>query len=186
MKFNLFKIFIIKPFLIVHSTIKGVFTMERIVLRGAMILGVLFIPTLVRKPTAKLWFPFFLFNGILNLLIDSFLVGKKYLKYPKRLASKQFKTNIVYDLLICPYLSVWYCQSSYHSKFPGIIGKLLLFGIPQSTYEIWAARKTDLLKFNRLKWTWVHSLFAVFGVKITIRALLEIPKRVMFKERNQQ
>lgn len=155
---------------------------ERFIIRTSIILSVLFIPTLFKRPSVKLWVPFFIFNGAINVLIDSYLVSNNYLKYPKRFVHNKFKINIVYDILICPFLTVWYCQSSFNSTLREVVIKLLLFSTPQAIYEILLERKTKLLKFNKRKWTWVHSLVAVFTIKIFSRAIFEIPKRIVVKE----
>ncbi|MDG5789269.1 hypothetical protein QA612_17555 [Evansella sp. AB-P1] len=152
--------------------------LERFVIRFAIVFGILAIPTLFRKPSWKLWVPYFLLNGVLNHLFDAILVKTGKLKYPVRFLPRKFKINFVYDYIICAFLSVWYGQATYNSRLPGIVGKLLLFGLPQSTYEIWGERKTKLLKFQG-NWDWVHSAFAVFIVKILTRSILEVIKRVV-------
>ncbi len=113
---------------------------ERIILIAGIIFGLVSIPTLFKKPSVKLWLPLFIVDGLVNYAFDKTLVKTKQLKYPVRFLPRKFQINVVYDFLVCPFLSLWYCQSTYNSKLPGIIGKLMLFGIPQSVYEIWLER----------------------------------------------
>ncbi|MCL7749043.1 CBO0543 family protein [Halalkalibacter alkaliphilus] len=149
---------------------------ERVILNLGIIFGILSFPTLFKRPSVKFWLPLFIVDGLVNYAFDKTLVKTKKLKYPVRFLPKKFEINVIYDFLVCPILSVWYCQSTYNSKLPGIIGKLMLFGIPQAVYEIWLERCTKALKFKG-GWTWVHSMFAVFIVKIISRIFLEICKR---------
>lgn len=101
-------------------------------------------------------------------------------KYPIRIKPRMFKINIVYDLLVCPYLSIWYCQSTYNDNIPNIIKKLFLWVLPQGAYEILLERKTKSLKFKK-GYEWYHSLFLVFVVKILARLVLEFIKPFIVK-----
>ncbi|MBB6452685.1 hypothetical protein HNQ94_001131 [Salirhabdus euzebyi] len=148
---------------------------SNVIVKLGIVFGILSFPTLFRKPSGKLWVPFFLLNGAINHVFDKILVTRKKVKYPVRFLPNIFKINVVYDYLVCPYLSVWFCQSTYHSKLPGIITKLILFGLPQGAYEIWLERKTKTLQFRK-NWRWMYSLFLVFIVKILSRGLLELFK----------
>ncbi|MBM7573326.1 CBO0543 family protein [Aquibacillus albus] len=141
---------------------------ERLIIKFGIVFGVLAFPTLFRKPSAKIWIPLYLCNCIVNYLFDMALVKTKKVMYPIRFLPKIFKINVVYDFLVCPFLSVWYCQSTYNSKLSGLIIKLLVFGIPQAIYEVFLERKTDALKFKG-NWRWFHSFFLVFVVKIISR-----------------
>ncbi|MRH41312.1 hypothetical protein GH741_01325 [Aquibacillus halophilus] len=151
------------------------------IIRLAIILSVLFTPTLFRHPSAKLWIPFFLLNGFVNHCFNKILVTTNKVKYPIRFKPKIFKINFVYDYLICPYLSVWYCQSTYNDNFSGILKKAVYWGFPQTIYEIWLERKTKALKFQK-GWRWFHSLFLVFIVKFLSRGMLELMKRTYWYE----
>ncbi|MDT8860551.1 hypothetical protein N0O92_09920 [Alkalihalobacillus sp. MEB130] len=149
---------------------------ERSIIKLGIIFGMISTITLFKKPSVKIWFPLYLINCIVNYVFDKSLVETKQVSYPVRFQPKMFKINVVYDFLVCPFLSIWYCQSTYHSKFPGLVGKLLLFATPQAIYEIVLERKTDALKFKG-KWRWLYSFFLVFVVKVISRGMLEVIKK---------
>lgn len=154
----------------------GVFvSLDKFIYRMGILLGIIFFPTLFKRPTYKLWVPFFLWNGLVNVMLDTYLVKTNKVKYPVRFKPRKFKINIIYDVFICPYLSVWYCQSTYNDKLLTIIKKLFLWGLPQSVYEILLERKTNTLKFQ-MGYKWYHSLFLVFVVKILSRLVFELIK----------
>ncbi|MBD3843195.1 MAG: hypothetical protein IE909_15205 [Campylobacterales bacterium] len=150
--------------------------LERILLWGGVVFGLVSFPSLFRKPSYKIWLPLYLLTSITNYLFNKVLVETKQLKYPVRGFPKKFKINAIYDFLVCPFLSIYYCQSIYNSKLPGIIGKLFLFSFPQGVYEIFLERKTNLLKFTG-KWRWGYSLSLVFIAKIMALGVFNIIKR---------
>jgi hypothetical protein len=146
--------------------------LERLILKAGFVFGVLAFQTLLKKP-AKLWLPLYLINGLMNHVFDHYLVTKRKVTYPTRFLPKVFKINFVYDYLVCSFLSVWYCQSTQHSKLKGLLWKLLLFSLPQGAYEIWLERKTKLMKFKG-NWKWIYSLFLVVIVKLLSRGICAI------------
>lgn len=150
--------------------------LERLLLWSGVVFGIVSIPSLFRKPSFKIWLPLYLINCIINYLFNKALVQTKQLKYPVRGFPKQFKINTIYDFFVCPFLSIYFCQSVYNSKPLSIIGKLFLFSIPQGAYELFLERKTDLLKFTG-KWRWSYSLSLVFVVKIMAFGIFIILKR---------
>ncbi|WP_246938594.1 CBO0543 family protein [Bacillus pinisoli] len=151
---------------------------ERTIIRVGIIFGILAFPTLFKRPSNKLWVSLFIINGIFNHVLDRILITTKKLKYPKRFLPRIFKVNVVYDYLVCPYLSVWFAQQTYHDKLPKILMKAFFFTIPQASYEIWLERKTDTMKFSR-SWEWYYSIFLVFIVKLISRGVLSILKLFM-------
>ncbi|WP_425541785.1 CBO0543 family protein [Bacillus carboniphilus] len=151
---------------------------ERFIIWSGFLFGILSFPTLFKKPSYKIWLPLYLINCIINYIFNAVLVRTKKLKYPVRAVPKIFKINSTYDFFVCPFLSVWYCQSIYNSKLPGIIGKLFLFSLPQGAYEVFLEKKTNLLKFKG-NWNWYHSVFLVFIVKIISIGTLKILKTIL-------
>ncbi|MBM7660350.1 hypothetical protein JOC85_001117 [Bacillus mesophilus] len=159
--------------------------LEKFIYRAGIVSSILSFPTLFKHPSYKLWIPFFIWNGFVNVLFNSYLVKTNKVTYPIRFMPKILKINIVYDVLICPYLSIWYCQSTYNDKLPTMIKKLFLWGIPQGAYEILLERKTNSLRFKR-GYKWYHSLFLVFIVKILSRVVLESIKPYISKNKFNQ
>ncbi|MBT2686662.1 hypothetical protein J7I93_00530 [Bacillus sp. ISL-47] len=143
----------------------------RIIVIAGIIFGILSFPTLFKKPSAKTWLPLFLASCLVNYFFDSVLVRTGKVKYPIRLFPRLTKINIAYDFFVCPYLSIWYCQSTLKASFPEILKKLILFSLPQGLYEIFLEKKTNTLQFQE-SWKWFHSVLLVFLVKIITRIML--------------
>ncbi|MDA8333732.1 MAG: hypothetical protein M0Z41_01895 [Peptococcaceae bacterium] len=146
---------------------------ERTILRNTLFLGLAVLPLLLRKPPVKMWSLMYVANGVSSDIINRFLVKSGRLEYPVRLAPKLFANSVLYDYVICPLISVIYCQTTYNTK-PGIIILLgALFAIPQIVIEYLAERKTKLIKYKN-GWTWVHSYLGIVAVKLAMRAFIEI------------
>lgn len=150
---------------------------EKKILWIATGISLLLIPTLNKKPSIKYWSLLFLLFGFINHGLDQFLVSRKYITYPIRFAPKLFKIQLIYDYFICPYISIWLCQTTYKSKLRSIIGVSFLFTIPQMLLELWALKKTKLIKYNN-NWTLKHTFVAILLVKLLARGILELVKKL--------
>lgn len=150
-----------------------------------ILFGVFSFPTLFRKPTSKVWIPFYLINCAINYILDKILIEQKVIEYPVRFLPKVFNINFVYDFLVCPFLTIRFCQSVYHASLKGIMGKLLLFGIPQGLYEILLERKTNTIKFKK-NWSWYHSLILVFVLKLIMVGGLIFFKKFILERREKK
>lgn len=153
---------------------------EKLLIKFGILFGIILFPTLFRSPSYKLWIPFFIWNGLVNHLFNLILVKSKKIRYPIRFMPKVFDINFVYDYLVCPYITIWFCQSTYNDKFPNILKKLIFWGMPQVIYEILLEKNTDALEFKN-GYKWFHSLSLVFILKLLLRGTLELIKRVGYK-----
>lgn len=149
---------------------------ERVIIMAGIIFGTFSFRTLFKKQPGKLWLSFYILNCTLNYLFDRALVEKGKVRYPVRFLPNVFKINFVYDFLVCPFLSVWYSQSTYNSNLKGVIGKLIIFATPQAVYEIILERKTKTLEFKK-NWNWIRSAYLIFIVKILSRMLFKFLKK---------
>jgi hypothetical protein len=150
---------------------------ERLIIIFGFIFGLFSFKTLSKAPSIKIWLPLYIMNCLVNYIFDKSLVKANKVKYPVRLLPKYTKINVVYDFLVCPFLSVWFCQSTYNSDLKGIISKTFLFGLPQGIYEVLLEKKTDSLKFKG-GWHWIYSVLLVLVVKIISRVMLSIIKKL--------
>jgi hypothetical protein len=167
---------------------RGAFCLkERQILKFSLILGLFFLPILFRKPSFKIWSTIYLTNGIVSHLTDRALVAQKKLSYPVRLVPKLTKNSLVYDYIICPLISVAYCQATNHSKPLGILGKGILFALPQVAIEYLAERKTKLIRYKN-GWTVLHSYIGILVVKLTFRGLFGLLKKsdVLMNRRSRE
>ncbi|TVY09084.1 CBO0543 family protein [Paenibacillus cremeus] len=152
---------------------------EKTILKIATGISVLLIPTLFRKPSVKYWSSLFLLSGVINHSINRYLTKKRYITYPKRFAPKVFKIELVYDYLICPYISIWFCQATYKANVKKIFGTSFLFALPQMLLELWALKKTKLIRYHN-HWTLLHTFVAILSVKLLSRGILGISKKMPF------
>jgi hypothetical protein len=113
-------------------------------------------------------------KGVLATLVDAYVVGKKRVEYPVRPFPKIFKTNIIYDVLFFPILSVVWVKISYNDKFWKILLKSLTFSVPMSFGQWFMEKNTRLFKWN--KWSPLHTFASVNFTLFTIRGLVGLLK----------
>ncbi|MEH7418749.1 CBO0543 family protein [Neobacillus drentensis] len=116
----------------------------------------------------------FFSKGVIATLIDAYVVGTKRIEYPVRPFSKIFKTNIIYDMLFFPILSVIWVKISYNDKFSKILMKSLLFSVPMSLGQWFMEKNTGLFKWN--KWSALHTFASVNFTLFIIRGFVGLIK----------
>lgn len=135
------------------------------------------IPLLIRKPPVKDWVIVYLFNAVTNGLIDNILVKHNIVKYPIRLFSKSFDSHILFDFFLYPTFTIFYNQMTRRDKVFPIIYKLIFITLPPFFIELWAEKKTDLIKWGR-KWKWYHTFFGLILKSLLTRFVIGIVRRV--------
>lgn len=121
----------------------------------------------------------FFSKGVIATLLDAYVVGKNKVEYPVRPFPKIFKTNIVYDMLFFPLLSVVWVKLSYHDKLPKILLKSLLFSVPMSLGQWFFEKNTSLFKWK--KWSPLHTFVSVNFTLFLIRGLVGLIKKLDVK-----
>lgn len=155
-------------------------------LRWSLVLNLLLVlPIICRKPPIKDWLLVYLFNAVTNGILDSFLSAYNIIQYPVRFLPKVFKTHILFDFLVYPTFTIIYNQITRKDKPFAIFYKLLFFTIPMTLIELWAVRKTKLIKWKK-EWKWYHS-FIGFTVKSLItRLFIGVVRKVERKQKRKQ
>ncbi|AYA77811.1 hypothetical protein DOE78_21580 [Bacillus sp. Y1] len=121
----------------------------------------------------------FFSKGVIATLLDAYVVGTNKVEYPVRPFPKIFKTNIVYDMLFFPLLSVIWVKLSYHDKLPKILLKSLIFSVPMSLGQWFFEKNTSLFKWKR--WSPFHTFVSVNFTLFLIRGLVGLIKKLDVK-----
>ncbi|WP_332695080.1 CBO0543 family protein [Halalkalibacter lacteus] len=108
----------------------------------------------------KDWILVYVYNAVTNGIIDKMIVKRNIVQYPVRLLPKLFNIHILFDFFVYPTITVMYNQITYKNKPLLIFYKLLYFTIPMLLLELWAEKKTDLIKWNK-GWKWYHTLITI-------------------------
>ncbi|WP_338452607.1 CBO0543 family protein [Niallia oryzisoli] len=125
----------------------------------------------------------FFSKGVLATLIDAYVVATKKVEYPVRPFPKIFKTNIIYDVLFFPILSVIWVKISYNDKFRKILLKSLIFSVPMSIGQWVMERNTRLFKWKN--WSPLHTFGSVNFTLFTIRGFVGLLKKIDKLKHNQ-
>lgn len=118
----------------------------------------------------------FFSKGVIATLIDAYVVGTKKIEYPVRPFPKIFKTNIIYDMLFFPILSVIWVKLSYNDNLGKILLKSLIFSVPMSIGQWYFEKNSRLFKWK--KWTPFHTFGSVNFTLFIIRGLVGLLKKL--------
>lgn len=126
---------------------------DKNILRFFLLSGLSLLPFLFKRKPIKDWILVFFIKAFYSVFFDTIVVRKKKVSYPVRLLPKLFDINILYDLVLFPVACVLYNQISFHSKTLKAILQVFLFSIPMTITEVWAEKKTRLIKYHK-GWSW--------------------------------
>jgi hypothetical protein len=118
----------------------------------------------------------FFSKGVIATLIDAYVVGTKKIEYPVRPFPKIFKTNIIYDVLFFPILSVIWVKMSYNDPLGKILMKSFIFSVPMSIGQWYFEKNSRLFKWK--KWSPLHTFGSVNFTLFTIRGLVGLLKKI--------
>lgn len=150
--------------------------MEKLMIRGLFALCLFLFPFLAKKPHFKEMLIVFFSKGVLATLIDVYVVNTKRVEYPVRPFPKIFSTNIIFDVLFFPLLSMAWVRQSYNDNIPKILLKSLTWSVPMSLSQWYLERNSKLFKWK--KWSPFHTFGSVSFTLLTIRALAGLVKKI--------
>ncbi|WHZ03803.1 CBO0543 family protein [Neobacillus sp. YX16] len=150
--------------------------MEKKLLNLLTALCIVALPFLFKGPKMRENLVIFFSKGVIATLLDAYVVGTKRLEYPVRPFPNIFKTNIIYDILFFPLLSVIWVKLSYNDHLGKILLKSLLFSVPMSIGQWYFEKNSGLFKWK--KWTPYHTFSSVNFTLFTIRGLVGLIKKL--------
>ncbi|AZB42455.1 hypothetical protein CEF21_09220 [Bacillus sp. FJAT-42376] len=150
--------------------------MEKILLKGLFAACTAVIPFVFKSRYFKELLIVFFAKGTLSTVLDLFYIRRKRIEYPVRPFPKIFQTNILFDLLFFPLLSVIWVRQSYKDGIGGILLKSLTWSVPMSIIQWYMEKKTKL--FTWKKWNIFYTFSCTSFTLLTIRALLAGVKKI--------
>lgn len=150
--------------------------MEKKLLNLLTALCIVSLPFLFKGSKMRENLVIFFSKGVIATLIDVYVVGTKRLEYPVRPFSKIFQTNIIYDMLFFPLLSVLWVKISYNDNLSKILLKSLIFSVPMSIGQWYMEKNSRLFKWKR--WTPFHTFGSVSFTLFIIRGLVGLLKKL--------
>ncbi len=151
--------------------------MERLLLRALFILSLATIPFVFKRKNLLIYLVVFFSKGILSTTIDSYCIRRRKIEYPVRPFRKIFDTNILFDMLFYPLLSVIWVRWTYNTKISETILRSLFFSVPMSFIQWILEKKTNL--FNWKSWSVLHTFASINFTLFTIRLFVGILKKVI-------
>ncbi len=150
--------------------------MEKKLLNLLTALCIVSLPFLFKGAKMRENLVIFFSKGVLATLIDAFVVGTQRVEYPVRPLPKIFKTNIIYDILFFPILSVIWVKISYFDNFGKMLLKSLIFSVPMSIGQWYFEKNSRLFKWK--KWTPFHTFVSVNFTLFSIRGFVGLLKKL--------
>ncbi|MBD1378763.1 CBO0543 family protein [Metabacillus arenae] len=146
--------------------------MEKIILWLLVIIGIILFVISFKKPPFKNWIIVFLLTSYFAEFLGVLVVEEKMLEYPKRFLSSYFSSSILYEYLLFPVVCVYFCQTTYTSKFLSIVFQCILYTSALTITEVFFEKNTDLIKYH--SWTWMHTFISTFILMMFIRFLIQM------------
>ncbi|MCY9668359.1 hypothetical protein M5X11_26130 [Paenibacillus alginolyticus] len=150
--------------------------MEKILLRILFVSSLAAAPFVLKRNNLLMYLTVFFAKCVLSSTIDSYFIKKGNISYPVRPFTKIFDSNILYDLLFYPLLSVIWVRWSYQSKPRELITKSLFFSVPMTLLQWFLERKTDLFRWK--SWTALHTFISINSTLFMIRGFVGLLKRI--------
>ncbi|WP_346764163.1 CBO0543 family protein [Bacillus sp. N1-1] len=119
---------------------------------------------------------YFFSKAVLSTLVDTYVVRTKRLEYPIRPFPKIFKTNVIFNTLFFPLLSVVWVKQSYNDNLPKILLKSLTWSVPMSLAQWYLEKNSRLFKWK--KWSPLHTFLSVSFTLFSIRGLVGLLKKL--------
>lgn len=153
---------------------------EKKMLIGLFVLCTASLPFLFKGPKKRENLAIFFAKGVLATIIDAYVVGTKKIEYPVRPLPKIFKTNILYDMLFFPLLSVGWVKHSYNDNIKKILLKSLTWSVPMSIGQWYFEKNSELFKWK--KWSPFHTFASVSFTLFTIRGFVGLIRKLDKRE----
>ncbi|UKS29739.1 hypothetical protein LOZ80_12730 [Paenibacillus sp. HWE-109] len=151
--------------------------MEKWLIRTLFVSSMASMPFILKRKNLLMYLTIFFAKGVLSTSMDSYFIKRNRISYPVRPFSKTFDTNVLYDLLFYPLLSVIWVRYTYHSKPRELIIRSLYFSVPMSLLQ-WALEKKTKL-FNWKSWSVFHTFASINFTLFTIRGFVGLVRRMM-------
>jgi hypothetical protein len=151
--------------------------MERLILKMLFISCLASIPFVFKRKNLMMHLFIFFAKGVLNTSIDSVFIKRKKITYPIRPFSKIFDTNILFDLLFYPLLSIVWVRSTYNTNLIVTILRSLWFSVPMSIIQYFMEKKTKLFKWN--DWTILDTFLSINFTLFIVRGSVGFVRKIM-------
>ncbi|MEG9295009.1 CBO0543 family protein [Mangrovibacillus sp. Mu-81] len=157
--------------------------MEKKLLNILFGMSVLSVPFMFKGKKMRETLLVFFSKGVLSTLVDAYVVGTKRIEYPVRPFPKIFKTNLIYDILFFPILSVIWVKITYNDNLRNLLLKSLIFSVPMSIGQWYFEKNSRLFKWRN--WSIFHTFGSVCFTLFTIRGFIGLIKKLDILKNNQ-
>ncbi|KHF40262.1 CBO0543 family protein [Halalkalibacter okhensis] len=144
--------------------------MEKTILRGMLMLALLWLPFTFRGRGSKDSAIAFFFTGYIASFLSRLVIHSGKVKHPVRLLPAYFRTNIVYEYLILPLITVWFNKTTKRSTLPMIIFQSFLYSAVHTIIERILEQKTNFIKWK--DWSAFDTFFSISLTLVSSRGFV--------------
>lgn len=152
--------------------------MEKVILWGSFIVGIIMLFLSLRKLPLRDWLILFLFTSYISVIAGTVVVEEGMLDYPVKLFEKHFDSSLQFEMLILPVICLYFYQTSYHSTYTGIFLQGLLYTSILTLVEFLLESYTDVIEYYT--WSWIHTFISVFILMIFVRVFIELVNKACY------
>ncbi|HET7628704.1 MAG TPA: CBO0543 family protein [Bacillales bacterium] len=140
-----------------------------------LVFGLFLFGYAVRKPPMKEWLIVFFLTSYFSTFFGVIVVENDMVTYPIGLFDNYFDTSPLYEFLLLPVVSIFYCQTTSHASWSGILRQGIGYTTVLTAGETILERYTNLVHYN--SWTWQSSYVSIFALLFAVRVLLAAIRR---------
>jgi len=132
---------------------------DNILLWGFFILGIALFIFGLRRPPIKDWLFSFFITSFFATVLGTIVIYFDLIKYFN--LGNGINSGQIYELILLPVISMYFCQTTYLSSILNTIFQCLLYTLGLTVTEILIKEYTNLIRY--IHWNWLITLIDEFA-----------------------
>ncbi|GAA0438622.1 hypothetical protein GCM10008983_14370 [Lentibacillus halophilus] len=146
--------------------------MEHIILWLSFVIGMVLLWFSLRKLSFNEWILVYLVSSYFSIFLGTIVVEENMLHYPEKLLGIHFESSILFEYVILPVINLYFYQTTYRSRYSGILIQGVLYASVLTTMEVLLEKYTDVIEYHT--WTWMHTFASVLLFMMVIRIAMRL------------
>ncbi|WP_404452005.1 hypothetical protein LG329_16885 [Virgibacillus necropolis] len=146
--------------------------MESVILWAFFIIGIALLCYSLKKLPFKEWILVYLLTSYFSIVIGVLVVEENMLYYPVKFLNEHFESNLLFEYLWFPIITIYFYRTTYHSRYFGILLQGVLYISVLTFFEMLFEKYTDIIEYHT--WTWMHTFASALFLIIFIRTFVKL------------
>jgi len=144
--------------------------MDKIILWGALIIGLVMLLFSLRMVPLKDWLIIFLFTGYISVIAGTIVTEENMISYPVKILENHFVSSLQFEMFTLPIICIYFYHTTYHSTYIGVFLQGLLYTSVLTLLEFLMETYTNVIQYH--SWTWMVTFVTVLILIIFVRAFI--------------